>query len=64
METSTKYKLCLTTAAVAVAGTASLIYYRNRAPNLREAAEIFDYLKIETVKTEKCCDRVVSELTR
>lgn len=65
METSTKFKL-LTSAAVAVAGTASYVYFKNKkgVPELRNATEIFDYLKIETVKSEESCDQVVRELRR
>ncbi|CAB3245439.1 unnamed protein product [Arctia plantaginis] len=66
METSTKFKLCLTSAAVAVAGTVSYVYfkYKHSVRELRDAIEIFDYLKIEIVKSEECCDRVVHELRR
>ncbi|XP_075980451.1 exonuclease 3'-5' domain-containing 2 isoform X2 [Anticarsia gemmatalis] len=64
METSTSYQVCVTSAAAAVvAGVVTYVYYKHkRRP--RDASEVFDYLKIVTVTTEECCDKVVDELRR
>ncbi|XP_063890893.1 exonuclease 3'-5' domain-containing protein 2 [Helicoverpa armigera] len=63
MQTSTKYKLYVTSAALAVGCTVSYLIYKRRKRR-RDAAELFDYLTINTVTTEQTCDQVVAELKR
>lgn len=63
MALSMKHKVYLTSAIVGLAG--GITYILNKSKHrLRNADEIFDYLKIETVQTEESCDKVVFELRR
>lgn len=63
MEISTKYKLCVTSAALAVGCAISYIIYKQKS-KLRDAVDQFNYLVIKTVTTEESCDQVVGELRR
>lgn len=63
MHISTRNKLCVATAALAVGCSVSYIVYKLRKRR-RDAVDLFDYLTIQTVNTEECCDEVVEELRR
>ncbi|KAJ8735084.1 hypothetical protein PYW08_014334 [Mythimna loreyi] len=63
MQTSTRNKLCVATAALAVGCSVSYIFYKMRKV-LQNAADLFNYLTIKTVNTEEFCDEVVGELRR
>lgn len=63
METSTKYRLCVTSAALAVGCTVSYIIYKHKQKP-RNVVECFDHLIIKTVTNEESCKEAVDELRR
>ncbi|CAH0600197.1 unnamed protein product [Chrysodeixis includens] len=63
METSTKYGLCVTSAALAVGCTVSYIIYKQKQKP-RDVKECFDNLVIKTITDEESCKEAVDELRR